>query len=69
LFGAVAPWSHALLGVVVALIVLGVVVLQFLKKRAPCPITSRRSSAARLSNRVRAAASERRCGTHFVSLI
>jgi cytochrome c biogenesis protein CcdA len=34
LFGAVAPWSQVLLGAVVAIIALGVVVLQALKKRA-----------------------------------
>jgi cytochrome c biogenesis protein CcdA len=41
LFGAVAPWNLALLGVVVVLVALGVAALQFLKKRASCPITSR----------------------------
>jgi cytochrome c biogenesis protein CcdA len=41
LFGAVAPWNHALLGVVIVLVALGVVVLQFLKKRASCPVTPR----------------------------
>jgi hypothetical protein len=41
LFGAVAPWNLALLGVVIVLVALGVAVLQFLKKRASCPVTSR----------------------------
>jgi hypothetical protein len=34
LFGAVAPWNLALLGGVVAIVALGVAVLQFLTKRA-----------------------------------
>jgi cytochrome c biogenesis protein CcdA len=41
LFGAGAPWSQVLLGAVVVLIALGVVVLQCLKKRVSCPVTSR----------------------------
>jgi uncharacterized membrane protein len=41
LFGASAPWNHALLGVVVVVVAMGVVVLQYLKKRASCPVSPR----------------------------
>ena len=41
LFGATAPWNLALLGAVIVLVALGVTVLQFLRKRASCPIQSR----------------------------
>jgi cytochrome c biogenesis protein CcdA len=41
LFGATAPWNLALLGAVIVLVALGVTVLQFLRKRASCPVQSR----------------------------
>jgi cytochrome c biogenesis protein CcdA len=41
LFGAGAPWSQVLLGAVIAIIALGVAVLQALKKRASCPVQAR----------------------------